>query len=262
MRGDFAIPKGYEFLEEPCEQFLIDHPDHARNVFIMTRYAWDDPVLQRIDAQVRAALWRHGCTPLRADDKVYTRDRNLWNNVCVYMICSSYGVGILENRARDEFNPNVATEYGFMRALNKPVLLLVDRGFRNLRADVTGVVVGEFDIAQIESTIAQPVEQWLNDHRIALLAIGAAVTPLQEAAATWFKRVLKIWSARTAQETNDEFWYFGDEVERDYGVFTVVGASPEAATAGGLARHVLAEHDRASLRRLCDLLVLILRSGC
>ena len=40
----------------------------------------------------------------------------------------------------DKFNPNVALEYGFMRALNKPTLLLADVGFRSLRADMIGTL--------------------------------------------------------------------------------------------------------------------------
>jgi nucleoside 2-deoxyribosyltransferase len=92
---------------------------------------------------------------------MYLRDRNLWNNVCVYMNCCSKGIAILEDRIANEFNPNVAIEYGFMRALNKPVLLLADSGFRNLRADVIGTLREEFDITDIEGTIREPIERWI-----------------------------------------------------------------------------------------------------
>ena len=58
----------------------------------------------------------HGLMGHRADDRCYPNDRNLWDNVCTYMFCCKYGVHILEDIMADEFNPNVALEYGFMRA--------------------------------------------------------------------------------------------------------------------------------------------------
>ena len=95
-------------------------------------------------------------------------DRNLWNNVCVYMLGCSRGIAILEDRVMNEFNPNVALEYGFMRALNKPCLLLADTGFHNLRADIIGTLRETFDITDIPGTVRRPVEKWLRE-----LGIGA-----------------------------------------------------------------------------------------
>lgn len=90
-------------------------------------------------------------------------DRNLWDNVCVYMSCCSMGIAILEDRAADEFNPNVALEYGFIRALNKPTLLLADKGFRNLRADIVGTLREEFDLFDIEDSVPSAIQRWLRD---------------------------------------------------------------------------------------------------
>jgi hypothetical protein len=63
---------------------------------------------------------------------MYPKDRDLWNNACIYMICCKFGVAILETISEQEYNPNVALEYGFMRALDKRVLFLADKGFQNL----------------------------------------------------------------------------------------------------------------------------------
>jgi hypothetical protein len=130
-------------------------------VFIMTRFATGNRLLEPLDREIRGVLRGHGLNPVRADDRMYLRDRNLWNNVCVYMLCCKYGIAILEDRIKDEFNPNVAIEYGFMRGLNKPTLLLTDVGFRNLRADIIGTLREEFDITDIEGSIRRPIETWL-----------------------------------------------------------------------------------------------------
>lgn len=161
--GDFILPPGYQFLQEECSSFFQVNGDYNRNVFIMTRFSPGNRLLETLDTTIRDVLRSHGLNPLRADDRMFMRDRNLWNNVCVYMHCSKYGIAILEDRVANEFNPNVALEYGFMRALNKPVLLLADEGFRNLRADVIGTLRENFDITNIEGTISAPITRWLNE---------------------------------------------------------------------------------------------------
>ena len=163
---DFYIPPGYDFLKEEYIKFFKDHPHYNRNVFIMTRFVQGNKLLQILDVELRGVLKSNGLEPLRADDKMYIPDRNLWNNVCVYMICSKYGIAVLEDRVANEFNPNVAIEYGFMRALNKPVLLLTDIGFRNLRADIIGTLRGGFDIYNTKETIRRPTEKWLRELNI------------------------------------------------------------------------------------------------
>jgi hypothetical protein len=159
--GQFVLPPGYEFLSRECERFFEDHPNYDRNVFLMTRFDAGSRVLVSINEELRCVLRQNGYNPVRVDDKMYMPDRNLWNNVCVYMLCSSLGVAILEDRVADEFNPNVALEYGFMRALNKRTLLLADQGFRKLRADIIGTLRNEFDLTDIEGTVQPAVERWL-----------------------------------------------------------------------------------------------------
>ncbi|MEU4246139.1 hypothetical protein AB0F15_01865 [Amycolatopsis sp. NPDC026612] len=161
--GGFFLPPGYEFLAKDCERFFQDHPRYEKNVFVMTRFVPGDKLLVALDVELRRVLRENDLDPVRADDKMYLSDRNLWNNVCVYMLCCSKGIAILEDRLVDEFNPNVALEYGFMRALNKPTMLLADVGFRNLRADVIGTLRETFDITDIKETIESPVSRWLRE---------------------------------------------------------------------------------------------------
>jgi tetratricopeptide (TPR) repeat protein/nucleoside 2-deoxyribosyltransferase len=163
-RGDLTgsfdhAATGYQFLEEPCRRLLEDHPDAARNVFIMTPY---DKAVAKVLEALEDALREAGLNPLRADGKNYLKDRNLWHNVCVYMLCCGSGIAVLENQARREFNPNVALEYGFMRALDKRVLLLTEKNFKAIRADIGGVVRESFD-ARRPNSVATAVGRWLRD---------------------------------------------------------------------------------------------------
>lgn len=160
MRGTFFLPPGYEFLAPQCEAFFRDHPRFDRNVFLMTRFDSSTKAIVELDDELHRVLREIGAEPVRADDKMYMPDRNLWNNVCVYMLCSGQGIAILEDRVQDEFNPNVALEYGFMRALNRPTLLLADVGFRNLRADVIGTLRETFDLFSIKETLAPAISRW------------------------------------------------------------------------------------------------------
>jgi hypothetical protein len=110
MTGSFFIPPGYAGLAEGCRAFLNDHPEYEKNVFLMTRFDAGSEYLGQLDRELRAALRSKGLDPVRADDRTYVSDRNLWNNVCVYMVCCSKGIAILEDRGIDEFNPNVGIE--------------------------------------------------------------------------------------------------------------------------------------------------------
>jgi hypothetical protein len=157
----FQIPQGYEFLVDPCKEFFKDHPDYTKNIFVMMKLPEGDQLLERIANEIRKVLTDHGLNGVIADDRMYMKDRNLWNNICVYMICCSGGIAVLEDRIKDEFNPNVAMEYGFMRGINKPALLLVDKGFRNIRPDIVGTLRETFDILDVENTIRRPIEKWL-----------------------------------------------------------------------------------------------------
>jgi hypothetical protein len=212
------LPAGYEDLAADCQRLLRDHPDYDRNVFIMTRFAAGDRLLDQLDLKLRRTLCRHGLTALRADDRVYPIDRQLWKNVCVYMLCCRYGIAVLEDRIKDEFNPNVALEYGFMRALDKPTLLLKDIGFHNLRADVLGTLHEPFDIADIAGSLALPIENWIRDLG---LDVQAGPSEIEQCANKAYRRLLNIKcagllpdEASRKKERNDEFWYFGEELER------------------------------------------------
>ena len=160
------VPYAYNKLGDSLSSFFADSSNrcdvYERNVFIMTRFQAENRELALVDTTIRRSLEQKGLIGHRADDKCYPSDRNLWDNVCTYMFGCKYGVAILENLIVDEFNPNVALEYGFMRALGKPVLLLKEKRF-SPRADILGTLWEEFDMFNIESSISAAVDKWHGD---------------------------------------------------------------------------------------------------
>ena len=156
----FQLPKGYEHFARIMPAFLLDHADVDHNVFLMMRFRSGDQY-DEIHKAVLEGMARHGLSVLRADDKDYTGD--LWENVCLYMLGSRYGVAVFEEIDLREFNPNVALELGFMIAHDKRCLLLKDKRMPRMPADVVGKLYKEFDTYDIRASIDKAVDAWTRD---------------------------------------------------------------------------------------------------
>ena len=61
------------------------------------------------------------------------------------MLGSRFGMAILEDCVQQELNPNIALEYGFMKALNRTVALFRQLNFKHDRADLTGKLAKTFE---------------------------------------------------------------------------------------------------------------------
>lgn len=142
--------------------FTRDHPDYDRNVFVMMSFAGETS-LTAVWSEIGAALEAHRMKALRADQKTYGQSRQIWDNLITYMHGCRHGIAVLEHETVDEFNPNVALEYGFMRALGKNVLLLKEKRFRKVRADILGTIWMEFDVTNLKESIRRAVDQWVKD---------------------------------------------------------------------------------------------------
>jgi hypothetical protein len=113
-----------------------------------------------IHQAIKAGLAKYGLIGLRADDKAYPTDGDLWSNICVYLMGCKYGVCVFEEIDEREFNPNVPLEYGFLRAINRQVLLLKDQRMPKLPTDMTGKIYRTFDSYSITETVHQQVSEW------------------------------------------------------------------------------------------------------
>jgi hypothetical protein len=256
LPNPFPLPNGYEHLRTDCERFLADYPQYERNVFIMMRFDESDRPLGHLDEILRKTLCHHGLAGRRADDQMYARDNQIWTNVCVYMLCCKFGVAVLEDRAKDEFNPNVALEYGFMRALDRRTLLLVDRGFSNLRADVIGTLREQFDFADLAGTLTPPIERWIRGLGIDVIA---GPSDLQQQAFKAHQRLLRIQCSRLvrdaagrSKERNDEFWYFGGEIADYRKILQQYPDPSHQAAVDDAHRRVVHAHDDRAVAELID----------
>jgi len=154
-----AIP-GYEGLQPLLDKFSDDHPEFSKNVFIAMRFRPGKQFLE-IHEAVKSGLAKYGLKGLRSDDKTYPPDGDLWTNICVYMMGCKFGICVFEEIDEREFNPNVPLEYGFMRAMNRQVLLLKDLRMPKTPSDMTGKLYRNFDSYSITLTIHEQIGQWV-----------------------------------------------------------------------------------------------------
>ena len=144
------------------DTFLTDNPDYQKNVFVIMSFT-NTPEINSIWKSINTSLQKHNFKALRADLKTYGQSRQIWENLTTYMNGCNYGIAVLENYSSKEFNPNIALEYGYMRALGKQVLLLKENHFDNIRADLLGTIWISFSIFDVETTIDNAIERWVND---------------------------------------------------------------------------------------------------
>jgi predicted nucleotide-binding protein len=79
------------------------------------------------------------------------------------MHCCDFGIGVFERILEDNFNPNVSIEVGYMMGLRKKVCLLKDQTLNNLPTDLMGKLYKPFDPQNIEKTLPDQLEKWMQD---------------------------------------------------------------------------------------------------
>jgi hypothetical protein len=137
---------------------------YERRVFIMTKYrdgadAHRDAELQTVIDTVKAAVEARGYHPQLAGElKLHA---NLWENIECQMLGCARGIAIVEDRFNPKLNPNVAMEWGWMRAMKKPVLYLVEKAVAEVPADVAGLIKSRFDWDHPQTDIPQLIAQEL-----------------------------------------------------------------------------------------------------
>src|SRR5262249_14349270 len=166
-----SLPSGYEHLASNVVRFHEDR-SYDQSVFVMMKFP-DPKAIKPKQRKLLKDIWdvlvktlaSYGLTARRADKREY--HDQLWENICVYMLGSRYGIAILEDRVADELNPNVALECGFMKSLNRQVSLFRDVQFRHDRAVLTGKLSKPFVIDSAEvlkpDSLAEAVKDWLLD---------------------------------------------------------------------------------------------------
>jgi hypothetical protein len=149
----------HESLKAPLDRYLRQSP-FFRNVFVMMRFQ-DTKQNTAIRTAISAALSSHGLTAQFADN--LTVADTLWDNVCAYMLGSRFGIAVIEEIEERSFNPNVALEIGFMLALQRRVLVLKDKRVHSMPADLIGRIYREFDSYDVEHTISERIDEWIEE---------------------------------------------------------------------------------------------------
>jgi hypothetical protein len=119
---------------------------------------------EKIVDTIKETLKKHNIIGLRADDKEYADD--LFANIKTYMHCCDFGIGVFERIIEDNFNPNVSIEVGYVMGLRKKVCLLKDQTLKSLPTDLMGKLYKPFDPQDIENTLPDQLEKWLQDKGI------------------------------------------------------------------------------------------------
>jgi hypothetical protein len=136
-------------------RFLEDYPDMRRNGFVIMPFAARHDAVR---VAIEETLSTHHLRALRADASSYASD--LLSNIEVYMHACGFAVALY-----DPANANVVYEAGYMRALGKPVCLLVPRG-APMHADVAGLLRVDFDPSDVDGSIRSALSKWLTGERI------------------------------------------------------------------------------------------------
>lgn len=150
---------GVQHLEPHLREFLNDHPDPDRNVFVMMRFL-KSAQLDEAHAAIKATLALRGFHAMRADDRDYTGE--LWSNIEVYLTCCRYGIAIFERIESRDFNPNVSLELGYMLGRRKRCLILKEQRLPDLPADVIHRLYKTFDMFNVEASVSREVGRWID----------------------------------------------------------------------------------------------------
>jgi len=165
------LPPGYQHLASSVLRYREDTP-YQKSVFVMMKFP-NEKTMQPRELRLLADIWdtlqeeasKYHLTARRADQRTY--EDQLWENLCVYMLSSRYGIAILEDRVARELNPNIALEYGFMKAFNRSVGLFRDVNFKHDRADLTGKLATPFVISKNgvleKRSLREAVARWATD---------------------------------------------------------------------------------------------------
>ncbi len=136
---------------------------YDRSVFVMTKFPTGslaaDQQLRDVVNCVANGLADRGFDPRIADKAQY--HNWLWDEVELFLLGCSRGVAIVEDKCLPELNSNVAMEWGWMRAMGKPVWFLKEQSFTHGRADILGHMERTFDWNTPATGIDAALTDWI-----------------------------------------------------------------------------------------------------
>ena len=150
-------------IQQSLQNFRLDHPDPKKVAFIMMKFG-KTAAHDRIVQGIKEALTPYGVKAVRADDKDYHAD--LYPNVLTHIYGCGFGIAVFERIEREDFNPNVSLEVGYIMALGKHVCLLKDQTLSSLQTDLVGKLYKTFDPQDPIASIPPVLTKWMQDRGI------------------------------------------------------------------------------------------------
>jgi hypothetical protein len=144
--------------------------DYDHSIFLMMPFQ-TDLKHRALTKSIREACQSHGFKVFRVDDEFRKPYDTLWDNIVVNMLACKYGISVyLSSKGIDKFtdelrffeNPNVALEFGFMKSRGRKILILKDKNSKT-PSDLQGFVWKQFDIENPDTTVASPIDEWINE---------------------------------------------------------------------------------------------------
>lgn len=102
------------------------------------------------------------------DATEYTFHDELWRNIKEYMDNCDFGVVVIDNFTPDDdnqFNPNVFLEIGYLLAISKPILILIQNSLtRKIPTDMRPFIYETFDALDINSDkLKNIINKWIQN---------------------------------------------------------------------------------------------------
>jgi hypothetical protein len=139
-----------------------DVAPYEQSVFVMTKFPEGDSdkdrALKVVIEAVKAGIKEAQMTPRVA---TFGYHEMLWPNVELFLLGCARGVAIVEDQYRQELNPNVALEWGWMKGMGKRVFFLVEEKFAHGRADWQGLLSRTFSWEAPEKGLQDAIVSWL-----------------------------------------------------------------------------------------------------
>ena len=157
---DIVIRRPPVEISSSLNAFRMDFPDPSRLAFIMMRFG-NTSAHKNIHSAIRNALDPHQFIALRADDKQYHDD--LFLNILTYIYGCRFGIAVFERIEKEDFNPNISLEVGYMLGLGKAVCYLKDQTIKTLQSDLICQLYRPFDPQDPANTIPTVLWKWMTD---------------------------------------------------------------------------------------------------
>jgi hypothetical protein len=150
-------------IQSSLRDFRLDHPDPKKVAFIMMKFG-KTTAHDKIVQGIRDALAPHGISAVRADDRDYHTD--LYPNILTYLYGCGFAIAVFERIEKDDFNPNVSLEVGYLLAMGREICLLKDQTLPLLQTDLVGKLYRTFDPLDPGNSIPPVLTKWMRDRRI------------------------------------------------------------------------------------------------